>query len=123
MIPRVKEHRVHWHVSFLNNLGHGCQRTCLLLATLAATVAVTSAGTYKEARDLCDMDWPHGASRPFVEVFQHWDGLCCVCEEWDYFKSIGSAGSVIASQSSIFTAWVCAAYMAEWHQSFSEQSF
>lgn len=62
------------------------------------------------------MNWPHGASRHFLEALQHWDGLCCVCEEWDYFKNVGSAGSVIASQSSIFRAWVCAAYTAEWHQ-------
>lgn len=30
----------------------------------------------------------------------------CVCEEWDYFKNVGSAGSVITSQNSIFTVCI-----------------
>lgn len=52
----------------LNNLGHGYQRTCLLQTTFAAVAAVTSAGTYKQAGDLCDTNWPHGASKHLVEA-------------------------------------------------------
>lgn len=84
-----------------------------------------STGTYKQARDPCDLDWPHGASRHLVEPLWHLDVIILggVCMGSGITSEVCSAGSAAASQSSILTPWVCAVHTAVRHESMADQTF